>query len=58
MRWSRPTVASTIFFTSDSRVRSPATATAAIYIAFVFLVSLAGKSLADGLRRRYGLAAS
>jgi polar amino acid transport system permease protein len=34
------------------------TATAAIYIAFVFLVSLAGKLLADGLRRRYGLAAS
>jgi polar amino acid transport system permease protein len=34
------------------------TATAAIYIAFVFLVSLAGKSLADTLRRRYGLAAS
>src|SRR5207249_3817516 len=26
MRWSRPTVASTIFFTSASRVRSPATA--------------------------------
>jgi polar amino acid transport system permease protein len=34
------------------------TATAAIYIAFVFLVSLAGKLLADSLRRRYGLAAS
>jgi polar amino acid transport system permease protein len=34
------------------------TATAAIYIAFVFMVSLAGKLLADGLRRRYGLAAS
>jgi polar amino acid transport system permease protein len=34
------------------------TATAAIYIAFVFLVSLAGKLLADGLRRRYGLAVS
>jgi polar amino acid transport system permease protein len=33
------------------------TATAAIYIAFVFLVSLAGKLLADHLRRRYGLAA-
>jgi polar amino acid transport system permease protein len=32
------------------------TATAAIYIAFVFLVSLAGKLLADHLRRRYGLA--
>ncbi len=34
------------------------TATAAIYIAFVFAISLAGKSLADRLRRRYGLAAS
>jgi polar amino acid transport system permease protein len=34
------------------------TATAAIYIAFVFLVSAAGKFLADRLRRRYGLAAS
>jgi polar amino acid transport system permease protein len=34
------------------------TATAAIYIAFVFLVSLAGKLLADTLRRRYGLAVS
>jgi polar amino acid transport system permease protein len=34
------------------------TATAAIYIAFVFLVSLAGKLLADHLRRRYGLAAA
>jgi polar amino acid transport system permease protein len=34
------------------------TATAAIYIAFVFLVSLTGKLLADTLRRRYGLAAS
>ncbi len=34
------------------------TATAAIYIAFVFLVSLVGKLLADGLRRRYGLAVS
>ena len=34
------------------------TATAAIYIAFVFTVSLAGKLLADGMRRRYGLAAS
>jgi polar amino acid transport system permease protein len=34
------------------------TATAAIYIAFVFLVSLVGKLLADTLRRRYGLAAS
>jgi polar amino acid transport system permease protein len=34
------------------------TATAGLYIAFVFLVSLAGKSLADALRRRYGLAAA
>jgi polar amino acid transport system permease protein len=34
------------------------TATAAIYILFVFLVSMAGKLLADRLRRRYGLAAS
>jgi polar amino acid transport system permease protein len=34
------------------------TVTAAIYIAFVFLVSIAGKSLADWLRRRYGLAAA
>jgi polar amino acid transport system permease protein len=34
------------------------TATAAIYILFVFAVSLAGKSLADFMRRRYGLAAS
>ena len=34
------------------------TATAAIYILVVFLVSLIGKSLADRLRRRYGLAAS
>jgi polar amino acid transport system permease protein len=34
------------------------TATAAIYIAFVFLISLAGKLLADSLRRRYGLAAT
>lgn len=34
------------------------TATAAIYILFVFAVSSAGKFLADGLRRRYGLAAS
>lgn len=33
------------------------TATAAIYIAFVFVVSLAGKTLADALRVRYGLAA-
>ena len=34
------------------------TATAAIYIVFVFLISLAGKLLADRLRRRYGLAAA
>jgi polar amino acid transport system permease protein len=34
------------------------TATAAIYILFVFVVSSGGKFLADGLRRRYGLAAS
>ena len=34
------------------------TATAALYIAFVFVVSLAGKSLADALRRRYGLVAA
>ena len=34
------------------------TATAALYILLVFLVSLSGKSLADRLRRRYGLAAS
>lgn len=34
------------------------TATAAIYILFVFLISSAGKLLADHLRRRYGLAAS
>jgi polar amino acid transport system permease protein len=32
------------------------TATAAIYIAFVFLISATGKLLADHLRRRYGLA--
>jgi polar amino acid transport system permease protein len=32
------------------------TATAVIYIAIVFLVSTAGKALADGLRRRYGIA--
>jgi polar amino acid transport system permease protein len=32
------------------------TATAGIYILFVFLVSAAGKHLADALRRRYGLA--
>jgi polar amino acid transport system permease protein len=34
------------------------TATAALYIAFVFLVSLAGKLIADALRRRYGLSAA
>ena len=34
------------------------TATAAIYIAFVFSISLAGKTLADLMRRRYGLAAA
>ena len=33
------------------------TTTAGIYILFVFLVSSAGKFLADYLRRRYGLAA-
>lgn len=33
------------------------TATAAIYIAFIFLVSMAGKLLADRLRRSYGIAA-
>jgi polar amino acid transport system permease protein len=34
------------------------TATAALYVLFVFVVSLSGKLLADRLRRRYGLAAS
>jgi polar amino acid transport system permease protein len=34
------------------------TATAGLYIVFVFLVSLAGKTLADALRSRYGLAAT
>lgn len=34
------------------------TATAALYIVFVFLISLAGKLVADRLRRRFGLAAS
>ncbi|MBL8707533.1 MAG: amino acid ABC transporter permease [Rhodospirillales bacterium] len=34
------------------------TVTAGIYIGFVFLVSLAGKTLADRLRLRYGLAAA
>ena len=32
------------------------TATAAIYIVFIFLVSTAGKAFADRLRRRYGIA--
>lgn len=34
------------------------TATAAIYIVCIFLVSAAGKHLADTLRRRYGIAAA
>jgi polar amino acid transport system permease protein len=34
------------------------TATAAIYIVVVFLVSIAGKTLADSLRRKYGIAAA
>jgi len=34
------------------------TATAVIYIVVIFLVSVAGKSLADMLRRRYGIAAA
>jgi polar amino acid transport system permease protein len=34
------------------------TATAAIYIIAIFLVSVAGKHLADSLRRRYGIAAT
>lgn len=34
------------------------TATAAIYITFVFLISLSGKLFADRLRMRFGLAAS
>ena len=34
------------------------TATAAIYIVFIFFVSVAGKMLADLLRRRYGIAAA
>ena len=34
------------------------TATAAIYILIVFLVSIAGKTLADSLRKRYGVAAA
>ena len=32
------------------------TATAALYIAFIYLVSMAGKLLADRLRRSYGIA--
>jgi polar amino acid transport system permease protein len=32
------------------------TATAALYVAFVFLISIAGKTLADSLRNRYGIA--
>jgi len=34
------------------------TATAAIYIVVIFLVSAAGKHLADAMRRRYGIAAT
>jgi polar amino acid transport system permease protein len=34
------------------------TATAAIYIVFIFLVSASGKLLSDNLRRRYGIAAA
>ena len=34
------------------------TATAAIYIVIVFLVSIAGKTLADSLRKRYGISAA
>src|SRR5207302_5772915 len=34
------------------------TATAAIYIVIVFLVSTAGKALSDMLRRRFGIAAA
>jgi polar amino acid transport system permease protein len=34
------------------------TATAAIYIVIIFIVSAAGKLLSDGLRRRYGIAAT
>jgi polar amino acid transport system permease protein len=33
------------------------TATAVIYVVFIFAVSAAGKALADSLRRRYGIAA-
>jgi polar amino acid transport system permease protein len=32
------------------------TATAALYIAFIYVVSMAGKLLADRLRRSYGIA--
>ena len=32
------------------------TATAAMYIAFIYVVSMAGKMLADRLRRSYGIA--
>jgi len=31
------------------------TATAALYIGFIFIVSFAGKLLADSLRRSYGI---
>jgi polar amino acid transport system permease protein len=34
------------------------TATAALYIVVIFLVSIAGKTLADSFRARYGIAAS
>ncbi len=34
------------------------TATAAIYIVVVFVFSIAGKTLADSLRSRYGIAAA
>jgi polar amino acid transport system permease protein len=34
------------------------TATAAIYVVLIFLVSIAGKALADSLRSRYGIAAA
>jgi polar amino acid transport system permease protein len=34
------------------------TATAGIYITFIFFISLSGKLIADALRQRYGLAAS
>jgi len=32
------------------------TATAALYIVMIFLVSAAGKNISDVLRRRYGIA--